>query len=227
MRYEIQGETFPIVTCHLSSGEKMITQSGGMIWMSPNMKMETIGGGMGKMVSRMFSGEKMFQNHYTAMGGEGMITFGSSFPGQIKAIPIAPGQEFILQKRAFLASEAGVELSVFFQKKLSSGLFGGEGFIMQKLSGRGMAFAEIDGNLVEYDLAAGQEIVVDTGNVAGFATSVKMEIVQVKGVKNMLFGGEGLFNTVLKGPGKIWLQTMPISSVAGAIIPYLPARSGN
>ncbi len=227
MKYEISCEPFPIVTCELSAGEQMITQKGGMIWMSPNMKMETSGGGIGKMFSRMFSGESMFRNIYTSQGGDGMITFGSSFPGQIQAINITPGQEFILQKSAFLASEPGVELSIFFNKKLSTGLFGGEGFIMQKLSGNGMAFAEIDGTLVEYDLQPGQQIVVDTGNVAGFASTVSMEIREVPGVKNMLFGGEGLFNTVLTGPGRIWLQTMPISNVAGALIPYLPTSSGN
>ncbi len=227
MRYEVKGNPFPLVTCQLERGESMITQAGGMIWMSPNMKMETNTGGIGKMFSRMFSGETMFRNVYTSEGGNGMITFGSSFPGEIKAIEIGPGREFILQKKAFLASESGVELSIHFNKKLSSGLFGGEGFIMQKLSGQGTAFAEIDGTLVEYELQSGQQIVVDTGNVAGFEPSVKMEIKQVPGVKNMLFGGEGIFNTLLTGPGRIWLQSMPISSVAASMIPYLPAKSGN
>ncbi len=227
MQYEIQGNTFPIVTCNLEAGESMITQSGGMIWMSPNMKMETKGNGLGKMFSRMISGEKIFQNVYTAQGGKGMITFGSSFPGQIKEVHITPGRDFILQKQAFLASEPGVNLDIFFNKKLGSGLFGGEGFILQRLSGNGVAFAEIDGNLVEYELQPGQQIVVDTGNVAGFESSVNMDIVQVQGVKNVLFGGEGLFNTVLTGPGRIWLQTMPISAVASAIIPYIPTSSGN
>ncbi len=186
--------------------------------------METSGGGLDKMFSKMFSGESMFQNIYTAKGA-GMIAFGSSFPGQIKAIEIAPGREMILQKSAFLAAETGVELSIHFNQKLSAGLFGGEGFIMQRLSGRGMAFAEIDGALVEYELAAGQQLIVDTGNVAGFTAGVKMEIRQVPGMKNKLLGGEGLFNTLLTGPGTVWLQTMPISSIAASIRPFIPTGS--
>ena len=163
MRYEIKGGAFPIVVCNLESGEKMITERGSMVWMSPNMQMETRGGGLGKMFAKAFAGESMFQNIYTARGA-GMITFGSSFPGQIKAINIGPGQEMIVQKSAFLASEAGVELSIHFKKKLGVGFFGGEGFIMQRLSGNGVAFVEIDGELVEYDLQPGEQLVVDTGN---------------------------------------------------------------
>lgn len=221
MRYEITGGSFPVVVCHLENGEKMITESGSMVWMTPNMQMETSGGGLGKMFSRAFSGENLFQNIYTARGS-GMITFGSSFPGRIVPLEIGPGREMILQKKAFLAAEAGVSLSIHFNKKLGSGLFGGEGFIMQRLSGQGVAFAEIDGELVEYQLEAGQQLVVDTGNVAGFEPTVSMNIQQVTGLKNMVFGGEGVFNTLLTGPGKVWLQTMPISSVAMAIRPFIP-----
>ena len=226
MKYQILGETLPVVVCQLEGGEKMITEGGGMSWMSPNMKMETTtNGGIGKAFGRMFSGEKMFQNVYTAEGGTGMIAFASSFPGSIKAYEIAPGQEMIFQKSAFLAGEAGVELSVFFNKKFSSGLFGGEGFIMQKISGYGTVFAEFDGHIVEYELQPGQQIVVDTGHLAAMTATCKMEIKSVPGVKNMLFGGEGLFNTVISGPGKVWLQTMPISNVAGILRPYLPSGS--
>ena len=221
MNYEIKGGSFPVVICNLENGEKMITEKGSMVWMSPNMQMQTHGGGLGRMFSKAFTGESMFQNTYTA-NGAGMITFGSSFPGQIKAVTIAPGQEMIVQKSAFLASEAGVQLSLHFRKNLGAGLFGGEGFIMQRLSGNGIAFVEIDGSLIEYDLKPGQKIVVDTGNVAGFSVGVQMEIQQVPGVKNVLLGGEGLFNTVLTGPGRVWLQTMPISNVAASIRPYIP-----
>ena len=226
MRYDIKGGTFPVVVCQLENGEKMITEKGSMVWMSPNIQMSTQGGGLGKMFSKAFSGESMFQNIYTA-NGNGMIAFGSSFPGTVKAIEISPSNEMIVQKSSFLASDAGVNLSVHFNKRLSAGLFGGEGFIMQSLSGHGTAFIEIDGDLVEYDLRPGEQIVVDTGNVAGFTTDVKMEIRQVPGLKNKLFGGEGLFNTVLTGPGRIWLQTMPIARVAASIIPYIPTGSGN
>ena len=221
MNYEIKGGSFPVVICNLENGEKMITEKGSMVWMSPNMQMQTHGGGLGRMFSKALTGESMFQNTYTA-NGAGMIAFGSSFPGQIKAVTIAPGQEMIVQKSAFLASEAGVQLSLHFRKNLGAGLFGGEGFIMQRLSGSGTAFVEIDGSLIEYDLKPGQKIVVDTGNVAGFSAGVQMEIQQVPGVKNVLLGGEGLFNTVLTGPGRVWLQTMPISNVAASIRPYIP-----
>ena len=225
MQYEIKGGVFPVVVCNLEDGEQMITEKGSMVWMTPNMEMDTRGGGIGKMFSKAFSGESMFQNIYTARGA-GMIAFGSSFPGKILPLEIAPGREMILQKNAFLASEAGVQLSIHFNKKLSAGFFGGEGFIMQRLSGSGTAFAEIDGELIEYDLAPGQKMVVDTGNVAGFEPTVGIEIEQVPGLKNKLLGGEGLFNTTLTGPGRIWLQTMPISGVAGAIRPFIPTGNG-
>ena len=225
MKYEIKGGTFPVVICTLDGGEQMITEKGSMVWMSPNMSMETKGGGIGKMFSKAFSGESMFQNIYTA-NGNGMIAFGSSFPGKILPVEITPGKNFIVQKSGFLASEIGVDLSIFFNKKAGAGFFGREGFIMQKLSGNGIAFVEVDGDLVEYELQPGQEIIVDTGNVLGFDDTVSIDIQQVKGVKNIMFGGEGLFNTKLTGPGKIWLQTMPISGVAQALIPFMPT-SGN
>jgi len=227
MKYEIKGGSFPVVICTLENGEKMITERGSMCWMSPNMQMETKGGGLGRMFSKAFSGESMFQNHYTARGGSGMIAFNSSFPGEIRAVEIAPGREMIVQKSAFLAAEAGVELSIHFQKRLGAGFFGGEGFIMQRLSGYGMAFVEIDGDLMEYNLKPGQKIVVDSGNVAGFEPSVQMDIQAVPGAKNMFFGGEGIFNTVLTGPGRVWLQTMPIYNVANAIRPYIPTGGNN
>ena len=193
-----------------------------MSWMSPNMKMETVGGGVGKVFGRMFSGDKRFQNRYTAQDGTGMIAFASSFPGSIRAFEIAPGRGIIAQKSAFLASEVSVEYSLFFQKKLGAGFFGGEGFIMQKFSGNGILFAEFDGHVIEYDLQPGQKLVVDTGHLAAMSDSCTMEIVSVPGVKNMLLGGEGIFNTEVTGPGHVWLQTMPVSNVAGVLRPYLP-----
>ena len=225
MRYQIVGEPLPVVICDLENGEAMLTERGSMSWMSNNMKMETTSnGGIGKAFGRMFSGESIFQNRYTAMGGPGQIAFASSFPGSIRAIQITPDHPFIVQKSGFLASEPGVELSVHFRKKLGAGLFGGEGFIMQKLSGNGMAFIEIDGYACEYDLAPGQQMIIDTGHLAGMDASCQMDIVTVPGVKNVLFGGEGLFNTVVTGPGRILLQTMPVSSLAGAISPFIPTK---
>mgnify|MGYP003297145756 CR=1 FL=1 len=222
MQYKIIGEPMPVVTCELEAGESMITEKGSMVWMSANMDMQTSAGGLGKAFGRMFSGESIFQNIYTAKHGRGMITFGSSFPGAIRAIEVTPDRPIIVQKAAFLAATSGVELSVFFQKKLGAGFFGGEGFIMQKVSGSGIVFLEIDGSAVEYELAAGQQLIVDTGNLAMMDETCKMDIQTVKGVKNVLFGGEGLFNTVVTGPGKVSLQTMPASSVANALMPYLP-----
>ena len=221
MNYEIKGGNFPIVVCNLKKGEKMITEKGSMVWMSPAIQMETTGGGVGKMFYKAFSGESIFQNIYTAQA-DAMITFGSSFPGRVVPVEIAPGKELIAQKSAFLASEIGVELSIHFNKKIGAGFFGGEGFIMQKLSGHGTAFIEIDGDLVQYELKPGQKILVDTGNVAAFDSTVSIDIQKVPGVKNILFGGEGLFHTVLTGPGKIWLQTMPIVNVDNSIRPYIP-----
>ena len=225
MKYNIQGEPMPVVICHLEAGESMITERGSMVWMSGNMRMETQTGGLGKAFGRLFSGESIFQNTYTAVGGPGMIAFASSFPGTIRAVEITPSMPVIAQKSAFLAATPGVELSVHFQKKFGAGLFGGEGFIMQRLSGHGMAFLEIDGSAVEYSLAPGQQLIVDTGNLAMVDATCQIDIQTVKGAKNVLFGGEGLFNTVVTGPGRVVLQTMALPAFASALIPYLPAKS--
>ena len=223
MKYTIEGAPLPIVICDLDAGETMITEKGAMSWMTPNMKMETVGGGVGKMVGRMFSGEAMFQNRYTAEGGPGQIVYASSFPGAILAFEISAGQEIIAQKSAFLSSASTVELSVAFQKKLAGGFFGGEGFIMQRLSGQGTAFLEIDGYVKEYDLQAGQSMIIDTGYLAAMSGSCTMDITSVKGLKNKFLGGEGFFNTVVTGPGKIYLQSMPVNQMASALIPFMPS----
>lgn len=221
MKYDIQGGNLPVVICTLEAGEKIITEGGGMTWMSPNMQMETSGGGIGKMFGRAFSGESIFQNIYTAKGKEGMIALASSFPGSIKAFEISPDKPMILQKSAFLASEQGVELSVHFKKNFGAGLFGGEGFIMQKVSGNGLCFVEFDGHVVEYDLEAGEQMVIDTGNLAAMTATCTMEIQSVPGLKNKFLGGEGLFNTVVTGPGHIWLQTLPASGMASVLSKYI------
>ena len=226
MKYVIEGEPLPVVVCDLENGETMITESGAMSWMSPNVKMDTnTGGGFGKMLGRAFSGESLFLNQYTATGGPGHIAFASSFPGSIRAFEIGPGREIVTQKSAFLAGTSGVELSMFFQKKIGGGLFGGEGFIMQRLSGQGLAFVEFDGYVKEYELAPGQQMIVDTGYLAAMDATCSMDIKAVPGVKNMLFGGEGIFITYVTGPGKIWIQTMPISQMANALRPFFPPSS--
>ena len=221
MQYQIKGTPLPVVECTLNPGESMVCEAGSMSWMSSNMQMETSGGGLGKMFSKALSGEKMFQNTYTAQGGPGYIAFASSFPGNIMAIEVGPGREIVCQKSAFLASTPGVQLSIFFNKKLGAGFFGGEGFIMQKLSGNGLVFLELDGSVVEKELAPGEQITIDTGYLAMMDATCSIDVVTVKGVKNVLLGGEGLFNTIVTGPGRVYLQTMPAAAVAGAIQPFI------
>ena len=224
MRYKIQGDTMPVVVCALDSGESMICEAGAMSWMSPNMEMETKAGSAGGFFGRMISGESGFQNHYTARGGNGLIAFTSSFPGNILAIEISPEKPIIIQKRAFLACTTGVSMETFFQKKIGTALFGGEGFIMQKLSGSGTVFLELDGSVINYSLKAGEKMLISTGHLAMMEDTVSMDIQQVKGVKNVLFGGESLFNTVVTGPGTVTLQTMPMSNLIAAVISKLPAK---
>lgn len=217
MEYEIKGTPLPVVICYLKKGEVLLSDSGAMAWMDPCMEMGTTSnGGIGKAFGRMFSGETIFMNTYTAKD-DGKIAFASSFPGQIKKYDIMPGKEIVVQKASFLASEIGVERSVFFNKKAMTGIFGGEGFIMNKFSGQGSVFVEIDGSIVEYDLALGESIIVDTGYVAVMDATCTMTTQSVPGLKNKLLGGEGLFNTVITGPGHVVLQTMPISKIAGSI----------
>lgn len=226
IKYTIEGGHLPVVICYPEEGETLCTESGAMSWMSPNMKMDTTtGGGIRKMFGRMFSGESMFMNEYTAMGGKGMIAFASSFPGSIIPYHVTPDNGIIVQKRGFLAMEKGLELSVYFQKRLGGALFGGEGFIMQKISGNGLVFIEIDGHCKEYDLGPNDTIIVDTGYLAAMSESCTMDVQTVKGAKNMFLGGEGLFNTVVTGPGRVWLQSMPVSDMAQTLAPFLPTGS--
>lgn len=222
IKYEIQGDSLPVVICYPEAGQTICTERGAMSWMSPNMQMQTNAGGFGKAMGRLFSGESMFLNEYTAQGKEGMIAFASSFPGSIVPYRVTPGNAIIVQKKGFLAMEKGLDLSIHFRKKFSQGLFGGEGFIMQKISGDGLVFIEIDGHCVEYELKAGQSVILGTGYLAAMTESCTMDLETIKGAKNVLFGGEGLFNTRVTGPGKIWIQTMPIVATAAAIAPYIP-----
>lgn len=222
MNYNIEGGVMPILEVNLNDGETIVTQNGGMIWMSPNLKMETTAGGAGGAFKKLLSGESIFQNRYTAMGGPGFITIAPSFMGSIIPFEITPDRPIIVQKSGFLASSAGVQLEIFFNKKAGAGLVGGEGFIMQKITGMGTAFVEIDGYCKQYNLGPGQQIIVDTGNLAAMDATCTMNVQKVGGgVKNMIFGGEGLFNTVVTGPGRVFLQSHPISMIAGAIRPYI------
>lgn len=226
MNYTIDGGNLPVVRCQLEAGEEMVCEAGSMSWMDDEIEMKTEGGGLGKMFGKMISGEKVFQNIYVAKRA-GEIAFASSFPGSIRAIEVTPDKPVIAQKSAFLASFGNVEFSVFFQKKVKAGFFGGEGFIMQKFSGSGIVFIEIDGSAVEYDIPAGDCKIIDTGYLAAMDGTCSIDTRTVKGVTNVLFGGEGLFNTVVNGPGHVVLQTMPIVKTAMALYPYIPTSSSN
>ncbi len=227
IKYEIEGGNLPVLICYPEPGEVLCTESGSMSWMSPNMQMSTnSGGGLKKAFGRMFAGESIFMNEYTATGGTGMIAFASSFPGSIIPYRVTPGNSIIVQKRGFLAMERGLDLSVHFQRKFGTGFFGGEGFIMQKISGDGMVFIEIDGHCKQYTLAPGESIVVDTGYLAAMTGDCTMDVRTVKGAKNMFFGGEGFFNTVISGPGTVYIQSMPINQTAQALSPYITVNAG-
>ena len=222
LRYEIVGGHLPVVICYPQEGQTLCTETGAMSWMSPNMKMDTnTGGGLKKAFGRLFSGESIFLNEYKPMGGEGMIAFASSFPGSIIPYQVTPGNGIIVQKRGFLAMEKGLDLSVYLQKKLGKGFFGGEGFILQKITGDGLVFLEIDGHCQEYTLQAGESLIVDTGYLAAMSESCTMDVEAVKGAKNMFFGGEGIFNTRITGPGKVYIQSMPLLQTAQALVPYI------
>lgn len=222
MKYEIKGGSFPVVEVTLQKGEKVVSESGAMCWRDPSITMETNSdGGVGKVLGRLFTGEKLFHNHFTATQDNSKITFGSCIPGAIKAIEIKEGQSFICQKTAFLFAIGDVELSVHFNKKLGVGFFGGEGFIMEKITGNGIAFIEIDGTDFEYELGAGERLVISTGHLVSMSESCSIDVETIKGLSNIFLGGEGLFNTVVTGPGKVTVQTMPIAKLANAVNPYI------
>ncbi len=222
--YRIDGTTMQVLTVQLQAGEVIYTESGNMSWMSGNMEMKThTGGGIGKMLKRAFSGESLFIVDYFVKRETGIVAFANEFPGKIIPFDLSDGESIIMQKDAFMAAEKSVDLDIHFRKKLGRGLFGGEGFIMQKATGPGLVFAEVDGEVVEYKLEAGQVLKVDTGHVAMLEPSVDFDVTMIKGFKNILLGGEGLFLAKLTGPGRVWLQTMPMTNLAKKILQYMPA----
>ncbi len=226
MKGEIVGNFLPVLNCTLEKGDQIFTEAGGMSWMTEGITMETnTNGGIMKGLGRAFSGESLFMNTYTAEKDNTQISFASSFPGEILEFDLSNGESIICQKKSFMCAEKSVDMKMHFRKKFGAGLFGGEGFIMQKITGPGKAYLELDGNIVKKELAAGETLKVDNGYVAAMTEGVQLDITTVKGVKNVLFGGEGLFLTTLQGPGTVWLQSMPISKLAGTIYPYLPASS--
>ncbi len=228
MEYEIIGGSFPVVECTLKAGEAMITQSGSMAYMDPTITMETSSnGGLKKIVGRLFTNEKLFQNIYTSTKDGSKVAFGTCVPGSIMAVKIENGKSIICQKSSFLASYGNIELSTFFNKKIGAGLFGGEGFIMQKITGNGIVFIEIDGSNKEFVLTEGQQLILSTGYLVSMDETCKIDVQTVKGLKNIILGGEGLFNTIITGPGRVIVQTMPLARLANSIYPYLPMPSSS
>lgn len=228
IKYEIEGGSLPVLICYPEAGQTIVTQRGAMSWMSPNMIMDTnTGGGIKKMIGRMFTGESLFMNEYTAEGGDGTIAMAATLPGRIIPFEVTPGNGIVVQKGGFLAMEKGLEMSVFFQKRLGAGFFGGEGFLMQRISGNGMVFVEIDGYCKEYELKEGETIILDTGYLAAMSETCTMDIQSVSGIKNVFLGGEGLFHTRVSGPGKVYVQSMPVQQLAKRLSPYIEVSSSS
>ncbi|MDD5779055.1 MAG: TIGR00266 family protein [Candidatus Thermoplasmatota archaeon] len=225
--YRIDGTTLQVVTIELEPGEVIYSESGGMSWMTGNVEMKThSGGGLGKMFKRALSGESLFITDFFVNNNRGTVAFASEFPGKIIPFDLRPGESIIVQKDAFMCAENSVEMDMAFRKRLGTGMFGGEGFIMQRISGPGLAFIEVDGEVVEYELQAGQQLKVDTGHLAAMEATVDFDVTMVKGFRNILLGGEGLFLASVRGPGKVWLQTMPMSKLAQKVAQFMPQAGG-
>lgn len=225
MRYEILGTLLQSVDVHLSQGESIYTESGGMAWMRGDIEMKTsTKGGLMAGLGRKLAGESLFMTTYTCRSGEGLVVFTPEAPGKVLDFQLGAGQSLICQKDAFMCAEASVKLEMHFRKKLGAGLFGGEGFILQKVTGPGIVFLEIPGEVREYTLVAGETMQVDPGHIALFEPTVNYDIATVKGVANILFSGEGLFLAKLRGPGRIWLQSLPLSNLAGKLARYMPTK---
>jgi uncharacterized protein (TIGR00266 family) len=225
--YRIDGTTLQVVTIELEPGEVIYSESGGMSWMTGNVEMKThSGGGLGRMVRRAISGESLFITDFYVDSGRGTIAFASEFPGKIIPFDLQPGESIVVQKDAFMCAEKSVDMDMHFRKRLGTGFFGGEGFIMQRITGPGLAFVEVDGEVVEYDLESGQQLKVDTGHLAAMEASVDFDVTMIKGFRNILLGGEGLFLASVRGPGKVWLQTMPMSKLAQKVAQFMPQAGG-
>jgi len=224
LRYQIVGSTMQAVALEVPDGQTVMSERGGMSWMSANIEMQTnMQGGLGGAFKRMLSGESLFMAEFTPRGGTGLIGFSAELPGKIVPLNLGPGQSMICQKDSFMCAERSVSLDIHFRRKLGAGFFGGEGFIMQRITGPGLAFVELDGEVIEYTLEAGQMVKADTGHVAMFEPTVDFDVEMVRGFRNVLFGGEGLFLTTLRGPGRIWLQTIPAFNLARKLAQYMPS----
>lgn len=226
MKYEIHGTTLQTLDIYMNQGESLFTESGGMAWMTGDIEMETsTRGGIMKGLARSLAGESMFLTTYTCRGAGALITFTPEAPGSIVPVELQAGESRICQKDAFMVAENSVQLEVHFRKKLGAGIFGGEGFVLQKLTGPGTAWVEISGEVRSYNLKPGQTMRVDPGHIAMYEPSVSYDITRVKGARNILFGGEGLFLATLTGPGKVWLQSLPLANLASSLMRYIPTKS--
>lgn len=222
MEYQIHGTVMPALEIKLTQGEAVFTESGGMAWMTDGIDMKTSGrGGIGKSIGRMLASESLFMTTYTCRVPEAMITFTPESPGKIIPLNLKAGHSMIAQKDAFMCAEDSVDLAMHFRKRIGTGLFGGEGFILQKLTGPGTAFVEIAGEVQMVELAAGEKLKIDPGHIAMYEPSCDYDIQMIRGVMNWLGGGEGLFLATITGPGKVWLQTMPLSNLAGKLRRYI------
>lgn len=225
MDYKISGTVMESVDIHLKQGESIYSESGGMAWMRGVFEMDTsTRGGLGAGLGRMLAGESLFLTTYTCQSPDGLITFTPEAPGKVIAVPLAAGEQIICQKDAFMCAEESVKIEMHFRKRLGAGLFGGEGFILQKISGPGTAFVEIPGEVRMIELGTGESLQVDPGHIAMFEPTVDYDITAVKGLKNVLFAGEGLFLATLQGPGKVWLQSLPLSNLALKLARYMPTK---
>jgi uncharacterized protein (TIGR00266 family) len=228
MRYEIHGSVMQVIDIHLNKGESIFTESGGMAWMRGDIEMSTnTRGGLMAGLGRMLAGESLFMTTYTCNSGQGVVSFAPESPGKIVDVQLSPDQSLICQKDAFMCAEDSVKLEMHLRRKLGAGLFGGEGFVLQKVTGPGMAFMEVAGEVKESTLAPGETIKVDPGHIAIFEPSVQYDISRVKGITNVFFSGEGLFLATLTGPGRIWLQTMPLANLAAKLYQYMPVKSSS
>lgn len=228
MKYDLQGTTMQLLNLEIMPGESIVAESGRLIFMSDNVKMDTtMKGGLWSSIKRTFAGESFFLVNFTCEGGKGVVSFGSEFPGKIFPVTMREGHELIAQKDAFLCSEDSVTFDATFTKKIGAGFLGGEGLILIKMKGEGQAFLNVGGEVSEIALKKGQKIRVDTGNLAAFDATVDYSVERIKGIKNIVFGGEGLFLATMTGPGRVWVQSLPISEFAGKIAEYLPSQNSN
>jgi uncharacterized protein (TIGR00266 family) len=232
MQTRIVGTTMPVLEVTLTPGDKLIAEAGELSWLSHSIALRTstqLGGAKGifGVIKRVVGGGTLFMTEYTSEGQPGFVAFATKVPGEILPIDVMPGQSYMIHRTGFMCGTSSLEVTVGFQRRLGAGIFGGEGFVMQKIAGSGQAWVELDGEVVTYDLKPGEMLRIQPGHIGMFEQQVNFDIAMVRGVKNMLFGGEGLFLATLTGPGRVWLQSLPLSNLAHALSPYLAKSGGN